>query len=127
MRAVEIDIEPGAFPNVINLRSAGTIPVAIISTVAFDALTVHPLTVSLHSVSAPGAPSVELVGKGVRPLCTVQDVNGDGRPDLLCHVVTGTLPLVGESVAVLDAVSHPAGGPAEGIPVRGADFIKIVP
>jgi hypothetical protein len=94
--------------------------------VAFDALTVDPLTISLHSLSSPGSPNVKLVGKGDRALCSAQDVNGDGRPDLVCHIVISMLPLAGESIAVLDATTFP-GGPAEGIPIRGMDFIKIVP
>jgi T5SS/PEP-CTERM-associated repeat protein len=127
VRAVEIDIKPGEVPNVINLNSAGSIPVAIISTPAFNALTVKPETISLHSLSAPGMPNVQLVGKSDRPLCSSQDANDDGLPDLVCHIVTSTLPLIGESIAVLDAVSFPPGGPADGIPIRGGDFVKIVP
>lgn len=82
---------------------------------------------ALHSLSTPGVPNVQLVGKSDRHLGAAEDVNGDGRPDLVCHVVTSTLPLTGESIAVLDATSFPAGGPAAGIPIRGADFVKLVP
>lgn len=119
-RAVQIDIKPGVFPNVINLTSAGSIPVAVISTPAFDALTVDPVTITLDGAA------VRLVGKGQRPLCSTEDVNGDGRPDLLCHVLTSQLPAEGDAVAVLDAVAYPL-GPDQGISIRGADFIKIVP
>lgn len=119
-RAVQIDIKPGVFPNVINLASAGTIPVAVISTPAFDALSVDPVTITLDGAA------VRLVGKGQRPLCSTQDVNGDGRPDLLCHVLTSPLPAEGDAVAILDAIAYPLGSPP-GIPIRGADFIKIVP
>ena len=119
-RAVQIDIKPGVFPNVITRASAGTIPVAIISTPAFDALTVDPATITLDGAA------VKLVGKGERPLCSTQDVNGDGRPDLLCHVLTSQLPAEGDGVAILDALAYPLGSPP-GIPVRGADFIRIVP
>ena len=67
-RAVQIDIKPGAFRNVINLGSAGAIPVAILSTPAFDALTVDPLTITLDGAK------VKLVGKGQRPLCSAEVV-----------------------------------------------------
>ena len=42
-RKVTIDIKPGSDPNSINLGSAGVIPVAILSSEAFDATTVDPL------------------------------------------------------------------------------------
>jgi hypothetical protein len=40
-----IDVKPGSFPNSINVRSAGVIPVAILTTGAFDAAAVDPTTV----------------------------------------------------------------------------------
>jgi len=128
VRLVEIDIKPGEFPNVIHLGAQGTLPVAIISTTAFDALTVDPQTISLHSVnSTTWTPNANLVGKGDRAQCSAQDVNGDGRLDLLCHIVISTLSLAGESIAVLDAMTFTSSGPSGGIPIRGSDFIKIVP
>jgi len=48
---VSIDIKPGSDVNSINLGSNGTIPVAIFSTVDFDATTVDPLTVMLADAS----------------------------------------------------------------------------
>ena len=42
---VLIDIKPGSFPNSINPKSKGVIPVAIRTTGAFDATTVNPTTV----------------------------------------------------------------------------------
>jgi hypothetical protein len=44
-----IDIKPGSFPNSINLGSGGTVPVAILSSITFDAMKVDPLTVTLTS------------------------------------------------------------------------------
>lgn len=93
---------------------------AIVSTPAFDALTVDPATITLDGAA------VRLVGKGQRLLCSTQDVNDDGRPDLLCHILTSQLAAEGDAVAVLDALAYPLGAP-QGIPVRGADFIRIVP
>ncbi len=48
---MSIDIKPGSDLNSINLGSNGTIPVAIFSTVDFDATTVDPLTVTLADAS----------------------------------------------------------------------------
>ncbi len=55
---MSIDIKPGSDLNSINLGSNGTIPVAIFSTVDFDATTVDPLTVTLADAS------VKVKGKG---------------------------------------------------------------
>jgi hypothetical protein len=56
---VSIDIKPGSLPNAnsINLASAGSVPVAILSSPSFDARTINP-----DSVSLAGA-HVKLVGK----------------------------------------------------------------
>jgi len=49
-------------------------------------------------------------------------VNGDGLPDLLCHVVTAQFALQpGESIAVLEADTF------SGQRVRGEDSVQIVP
>ncbi len=48
---MSIDIKPGSDLNSINLGSNGTIPVAIFSTVDFDATTSDPLTVTLADAS----------------------------------------------------------------------------
>src|SRR5436190_14125647 len=79
-----IDINPGALPNTINLKPGGTVSVAILSTPAFDARTVNPLTVTLA-----GAP-VKLKGQG-NPTFSFQDVNGDGLLDLIVRVDTALL------------------------------------
>jgi hypothetical protein len=49
----EIDIKPGSFPNSINPRSKGVIPVAILTTDTFDATTVDPLSVTFGPDEAP--------------------------------------------------------------------------
>ncbi|HMH53502.1 MAG TPA: SBBP repeat-containing protein [Candidatus Acidoferrum sp.] len=112
---VGIDIKPHSFPNSINLGSNGTVPVAILSTATFDARTVNPLTVTL--ASAP----VKLKGKGT-PMASFEDVNGDGRLDLVVHVETEALQM-GEtdSTAVLEGQTF------TGRTIRGTDSVRIVP
>lgn len=56
---------------------------AILSSPAFDALSVDPLTIRLDGAA------VKLVGKGERPLCSTRDVDGDGRMDLVCQILRG--------------------------------------
>jgi hypothetical protein len=113
---VSIDIKPGSFPNSINLGSAGTVPVAILSSATFNALTVLPETISLSGAR------VKLMGRGDRYLCAGEDVNGDNRTDLVCHVLTAQFLIeTGDSVAVLEAQT------STGLVVRGEDTIRIVP
>ena len=112
---VGIDIKPGSFPNTINVGSKGTVPVAILSTATFDARTVNPLTVTL--ASAP----VKLKGKGT-PMASFQDVNGDGRLDLVVHVETEALEInQTDTIAVLEGQTF--GGAA----IRGTDSVRVVP
>jgi len=112
---VTIDIRPGTYPNTINLGSNGTVPVAIMSTATFDARTVDPSTVTL--ASAP----VKLTGKG-QPITSVQDVNGDGRLDLVVNVQTNALQLSStDTVAVLK------GRTRSGQPIKGSDSVRVVP
>jgi hypothetical protein len=82
---VEIDIKPGSWPNHINPRSKGVIPVAILTTsttvgesIDFDAAAVEPLSVKF----GPGE-AVEVHGKG-----HIKDVDNDGDPDMVLHFKT---------------------------------------
>ncbi len=70
-----IDIKPG---NVINPGTSGVIPVAILSDALFDATQVDPLSVRF----GPGE-ATEVHGRG-----HLEDVNGDGRLDLVLHFAT---------------------------------------
>jgi uncharacterized membrane protein len=70
---VTIDIQPGSDPASINPKSNGKIPVAILTTDTFDATTVNAATVRFGKTGKE-APPVQVA---------VEDVNGDGRPDLL--------------------------------------------
>jgi hypothetical protein len=64
---VSIDV-----PDRVNVRSRGNLPVAILSTNAFDATTVDATTVRFGATGTEAAP--------VR--WTVEDINADGRDDL---------------------------------------------
>jgi hypothetical protein len=112
---VTIDIKPNSTPNTVNLGSGGVVAVAILSSATFDATTVDPLTVTL--ASAP----VKLKGNGT-PQVLVQDVNGDGRQDLVVHIETEALQLSEtDTQAVLEAETF--GGTA----IVGTDVVRIVP
>ena len=113
---IAIDIKPGSDTNSINVGSAGVIPVAILSTADFDALTVDPTSVSLAGAS------VKLVGKSDKYLCHQEDVNIDGLIDLVCQVYTAQFMIdEGETTAILEAKT------LDGTKLRGEDFIRVVP
>ena len=92
----------------INLKSKGVVPVAILSTAEFDPSTLDPDTV----VFAGAAP--------VRWI--LEDLNGDGQPDMLLHFKTQDLNLdSGIREAVLTGFTE------GGIPIKGTDSVNIVP
>jgi len=81
---VVIDIHPGSFPNSVNPRNRGVIPVAILTTstaqgepLDFDATTVDPLSVTF---GPDGATEAHERGH-------IEDVDGDGDVDLVLHFI----------------------------------------
>ncbi len=76
-KQVSIDIKPGSFPNSINPESKGVIPVAILTTDAFDATAVDSTTVLFAATGNEAAP-VQFV---------LEDVDGDGNTDMILHKI----------------------------------------
>lgn len=113
---VDVDIKPGSDENSINLSSNGSVPVAIFGSDSFD---VNDIDTSSLSFADAG---VKVVGKKNHELCSIDDVNGDGIPDLVCHFVTIDL-------AALDGTSSEAtikGTLMNGKEFRGVDTVNIV-
>ena len=106
-----VDLKPGEFPNTINPKSNGVIPVAILTTPDFNATTVDPLSVEFGPQGA-----LEAHGKG-----HIEDVNGDGQPDLLLHFRTQDTGITcGDTEGVL------TGETFAGQAIVGSDTIKTV-
>jgi uncharacterized membrane protein YeaQ/YmgE (transglycosylase-associated protein family) len=111
---VAIDIEPGRFPNRINLRSKGKVTTAIFSTPSFDATAIDPASVTLAEASVR-------TKKTGRTMAAVKDVDRDGLGDLVVQIDTTELALVvGDSIAVLE------GSTFDGRLVRGTDSVMVV-
>ena len=107
---ISIDIRPGTFPNDINLRSKGRIPVAILTTECFDAATVDALTV----LFGPG--EAEAVHHALK------DVDGDGDMDMILHFTTQDTGIkAGDTEAML------TGETTEGREILGTDSVRTVP
>jgi hypothetical protein len=105
---VSIDIKPGSYPNSINLKSKGVVPVAVLTGGDFNATTIDPSTVKFAEAS---------------PLrWTICDVDNDGDEDILFHFKTQELALDENSTeATL------TGKTTGGDDVSGTDDVRIVP
>lgn len=106
---VAIDIKPGSFPNSINPRSRGVIPVAILTTPTFDATTVDPSSVQFGPNLATPVHSA------------LEDVDGDGDLDMILHFRTQETGInCGDTSASLTGRTN------AGQAIEGSDFIKTV-
>jgi hypothetical protein len=79
--SVTIDIKPGSDENPINRRSRGNVPVALLSSLSFDAT-----AVDRRGLLFAGVPPLN-IGRGI------EDVNGDGLPDIVLHFDTQRMNL----------------------------------
>ena len=134
---VHVDIKPGSWPNPVNTRSKGVLPVAVCGTEDFDVMTIDPVTVRLHS---------EDVREGVAPLRWSWDdvatpytadmggghaLDGDGYLDLVLHFDT---PEVASVLTLTDNLGETLplilrGNLFEeydGTPIEGQDNIRIL-
>lgn len=122
--AVSIDIKPCSFPNSVNTASNGVIPVAILGSASFNAALVDPATVQLDGLA------VNSPGKSGKLQCALSDVASpadatansctpDGKPDMVCHVVTGPLNPVNGMVRL-------TGFTAGGVSFFGYDSVNVV-
>lgn len=80
---VDVDIKPGGNPNCIQAASKGRTPVAILATEDLDVTDIDVSSITLSGVGPPVRSSVD------------DDVNGDGRPDLVMHFETQDLASAG--------------------------------
>jgi uncharacterized delta-60 repeat protein len=108
--AVAIDIRPATDRNRINLRSKGVVRVAILSTAAFDATSVDPLSVRFGPA---GATAFKERGHS-------KDTDGDGDTDLVLHFRTQETGLAGGTTTACLT-----GQTFGGVKIQGCDAVKV--
>ncbi|MHB8521670.1 MAG: PA14 domain-containing protein [Limisphaerales bacterium] len=109
---IVIDIKPGSSTNPINLGSRGQTPVAVLTTDNFDARRIAPETVRFGHTGTEAAPAHY----------AWEDVNGDGRLDLILQfntAETGILPT--------DVIATLTGQTTDGLAVLGSDRVTPIP
>jgi|GEM_PF-646522 len=108
-----IDIKPGGVPNSINPTDRGGIPVAILSTPTFNA----PSTINRTSLTFGHTGNEQSLLR-----TSIEDVNGDGLPDILGHFDTRRAAFqTGDTQGVLRGLRF------DGTSVIGTDSVRIVP
>src|SRR5260370_18338491 len=107
---VTIDIKPGGYPNAINPRDKGVIPVAILSAPTFDARTIDPTSLRFGPGQAEPANGVH-----------IEDVNGDGLPDIVLQ-----FPTTSSQIACSDTASFLTGKTTSGQTIVGSDSVLTV-
>lgn len=112
---VKIDIKPGSYPNSINSKSNGKIPVAILSSAAFNALT-QTDKASLTFGRTGDEKSLSFCN------ANGEDVNNDGLLDLVCHFQTQST-----NFRTGDTEGKLKGKTIGGTPLAGKDSLRLVP
>jgi len=111
---VHIEVKPGDLLPTIQLGSEGSTPVAVLGSEAFDVARVDP-----GSLWFAGA-AVERDAAGA-PRVGTDDVDGDGRDDLVAHFATADLQLdPGSLEATL------AGETVDGARFHGTDAVRVI-
>ena len=111
---VQIDIKPGSFPNSINLKNKGNVPVGVFTGV-YEGIAFDATTIVRSSLVFAGAPDL---GIGTSP----GDLDGDGDMDQVFHFDTPALNLTATSTsATLTGVT------TGNVYFQGTDSVNIVP
>jgi hypothetical protein len=120
VKVVSIDIKPGSSPNSVNPRSKGKIPVAILSTLDFDATTEVDRD-SLTFGRTGNEDSLHRRGPNQVPNCGTEDVDDDDLDDLVCQFITQDT-----GIACGDTSAFLTGETVDGQWIKGSDSVKTV-
>jgi len=108
---VDITVHPRGRTDLLELHDHGHLPVSVLSSESFDALTIDPATVKLSGAS------VVRRGKSGQYLVQKQDINRDGRTDLVLYFDQVDVAPDGNVVTL-------TGTTYDGTQIVGSDTIK---
>ena len=109
---VDLDIKPGSNTNPINPRSNGVVPVAILGSKSFNVKDVDRSSLAFGPSGAN--PAHKALGH-------LEDVNGDGRLDLVSHYRAKA-----SGIAKGDTSACVTGKTTTGTPIGGCDSVRTV-
>jgi len=112
---VRIDVRPGNDVDPIKIGSRGVLPIAILSSASFDALTIDPSTILVAGAG------VAVRGNGRHYLTVERDVDGDGLVDLVVHVETAGVEVEANSAKIVLT-----GQTYDDVAIFGRDFVTTV-
>jgi DNA/RNA endonuclease G (NUC1) len=118
-----IDIMPGNADNSVSLNNTGLLPVAILTTATFDAAQIDVATVVLGDANATETAVAKR--RNGSYFASLEDVNGDGKADLVVHFSIPALQASGDlngSTSQLILQSRLKNQ----VPIQGADKVRIV-
>ena len=117
VQQISIEVKPGSGELApVNPKARGTIPVALLSSAEFNALNVKMDAKSLTFGATGSEQSLRNCGKDG------EDVNGDGRLDLVCHFDNQLAKFSEE-----DDRGTVRGVTSAGLPFEGHGMLKVVP
>jgi len=116
---VALDIRPGSESNIVNVCSAGRLPVAILGSESIDAESIDGNRLRF---GPNGASPIHDLADPVKSPRHLIDVDGDGRLDLVSHYRSNETGIAPENTeACID------GETLDGIAFEGCDAIRTVP
>ena len=115
VQQINVEVRPGSRGlTPLNPRSKGKIPVALLGDANFNALSVNSSTLTFGALG--GENSLSDCGS------SVQDLNGDGYPDLLCHFDNQSA-----GFQYGDTEGTVKGKTKNGVMFQGTGVLKVVP
>jgi hypothetical protein len=109
-----LDVKPRSLPSSINIGKEGRVPFAVLSTATLNAMTDIQRTGLTFGSTGTEPSVVSCASQG-------EDVNGDGRLDLICHATTQLLNLTCDTTTL-----RLIGQTTEGVRFYAEDTVKVV-
>jgi len=113
---VDVDIKPYSYPNAINIKNKGVIPVAVFGADTFDVTTINSSTVLFGSTGTEAQVNMHPNGKYHQGF---EDVNMDGYLDTVFHFRTQDTGFnIGDTIGMLTGKTY------SGVSIMGSDSVR---